>query len=90
MIGHCLIINNISILKKVINLYIFFVLNPWLRYLNTDYTLNNSLFGSVKLTKKADPDKCKYRGYNIGFDSCSEFSLLDGSMKKTGIILELI
>ena len=27
--GHCLINNNISIPKKVINLYISYILNPW-------------------------------------------------------------
>ena len=58
--GNCLIKNSISILKKVINLYISEILNPWLRHLNTDFTLNNCLFGSVKLTTNADPDK-----YNI-------------------------
>ena len=35
--GHCLI-NNISILKKVINLYISYILNPWFRNLNTGFT----------------------------------------------------
>ena len=34
--GHCLIKNNISILKKVMNLYISYMLNPWLRNWNTD------------------------------------------------------
>ena len=58
--GHCLI-NNIYIPKKLINIYISYTLNPWLRNLNTDFTLNNSLFGSVKLSKNADPDKYKYR-----------------------------
>ena len=55
--GHCLIIIFRS-LKKVINLYISYILNPWLRNLNTDFTLKNCLFGSVKLTKNADLDKC--------------------------------
>ena len=40
----------------------------------------------MKLTKNADPDKYKYSGYGIGFDSRSAFSLLDGSMGKTAII----
>ena len=56
---HCLINNNISISNKVINLYISYILNPLLRNLNTDFTLNNCLFGSVKLTKNADTDKYK-------------------------------
>ena len=51
---HCLIKNNISIPKKVINLYIAYTLGLQLRNLNTDFTLGNSLFGSVKLTKNAD------------------------------------
>ena len=77
---------NISIPKKVINLYISYTLNPWLRNLNIDFTLKNCLFGSVKLTKNADPDKCKYSGYEIGFDSRSEFSFTDGSVGKNVII----
>ena len=48
---------NISTPKKVINLYISYILNPWLRNLNTDFTLGNCLFGPVKLTKNDDLDK---------------------------------
>ena len=88
--GHCLINNNISIPKKVINLYISYILSPWLRDLNTDFTLNNCLFGSVKLTKNADPDKYKYNGYDIDFDSHSEFSFADGTWEKISLFLELI
>ena len=58
--GHCLINNNVSISEKVINLYISYTISPWLRNLNTDFTLNNCLFGSVKLNKNADPDNYKY------------------------------
>ena len=36
---------------------------------------SNCLFGSVKLTKNAEPDKYVYTGYSIGFDLRSEFSL---------------
>ena len=70
----------------MINLYISYTGNPQLRNLNTDFTLSNCLFGSVKLTKNADLDKYKYRGYGIGFDSCSEFSFTDGSFRKNVII----
>ena len=58
--GHCLIKNNISIPKKVINLYISYTLGLKLRNLNTEFALGNCLFGSVKLTKNADLDKYKY------------------------------
>ena len=56
------------------------------RDLNTDFTLNNCLFGSVKLTKNAEPDKFRYSGYDIGFDSHSEFSSTDLSSGKNVII----
>ena len=48
--GHGLIKNNISVPKKVINLYISCALGSQLKNLNTDFTLGNCLFGSVKLT----------------------------------------
>ena len=69
------ILANISIPKNVIiNPYNFYILNPWLRNLNTDFTLNNFPFGSIKLTKYADGlHKYKYSSYSIYFDSRSEF-----------------
>ena len=79
--GHCLI-NNISIHKKALNLYISYILNPWLRNLKTDLTLNNYLFGSAELTENADPGKYKYSSYDIGFDSRSKFSFTDNSFCK--------
>ena len=43
------------------------------------------MFGSLKLAKNADPDKCKYRlQHRIRLRS--EFSLLDRSMGKNVII----
>ena len=45
--GHCLIKNDISASKIVINLNIFYTLSPQLRNLNTDFTLGNCLSGSV-------------------------------------------
>ena len=83
---HCLI-NNIHIPKKVINIYISYSRNSCLRNLNTDYKLNNCFFGSVKLTKNADPDKYKYSGCSIGFDSCSEFSFTDEAWEKISLFL---
>ena len=83
--GHYLI-NNISILEKVINLYISYTLNPWLRNLNRNFTLGNCLIGSVKLTKNADLDIYRYSSYGIGFDSGSKFLFTDGSFGKNVII----
>ena len=70
----------------MVNLFIVYELDRWSRELNTDFTLKYCLFGAVKLTKNADPDKCKYSGYGLGFDSRSEFLLPDGSMSKSVII----
>ena len=42
-----------------------------------DYpTLENSLFGTVKLVKNADKYKCS--GYGIGFDRCGTFLVANG------------
>ena len=77
---HRLTKNNISTPKKVVHLYNSYTLGPQSRNLNTDFALGNCLFESVKLTKNPDLDKYRYNGYGIGFDSCSEFSLSDGTM----------
>ena len=50
------------------------------------FTLNNGLFGSAELTKDSDPNKYKYSGYGIGFDSCSGFLFTYGSVGKNVII----
>ena len=86
--GHCLI-NKFPDSGKVINLYISYTLNPRSRDLNTNFTLSNCLFKSVKLTKNAEPDKYVYNGYGIEFDSRAGFSLTEGSLGKNVIIFEV-
>ena len=61
-----------------------------LRNLYTGFILNYWLFGSVKLTKNADPDKFKYSDFGIEFGSCSEFLFTDVSIGKNVIFLEVI
>ena len=56
-IENCLITNNIYNFRTLINLYISYALDSWSRDLNTDFTLNNFLFGSVKSTKNAESDQ---------------------------------
>ena len=52
---------------KVVNISIVSEINKRINI--SDYpTLENCLFGAVRLTKNADIDKCKYSGYGIGFD----------------------
>ena len=55
------------------NLFFVYKLDIWLSDLCTDFTLKGCLFGAVKLTKKADPDKYFYSGYVIRIDSLSHF-----------------
>ena len=67
-------------------MYISYKLATWSKNLNTDFTRCNCLFGAVKVTKNVDPDKYKYSGYCIEFDSCSQFLWSDGSNRKNVII----
>ena len=50
------------------------------------YFLKDHLFGGVKFAKNVDPDKYVYRGYGIGFDSSSLFTLPNFELKKNVII----
>ena len=84
--GHCIIKNYIFISKKEINLYISYRINRKLRNTNTDFTLSNCWFGSVKLTKNADSGKYKYNGYGIGFDSCCKLSFTGWNIERNAIV----
>ena len=72
--GICLEQDSVSFLhKKIVNLYVSYTLDLWSGGLNTDFTLDNCIFGAVELTKNSNPDKCKYSGYTMGFNSRSRF-----------------
>ena len=49
--------------------YIVYELESWPRDLNTDFNSGGCLFGAIKLTKNADPDKYSYSGYGIRFNT---------------------
>ena len=57
--------------------FIVYELNTWSKNLNVDFTLQDCLFGAVKLTTNADADKYFYSGYGVGFDSCLLFLLIN-------------
>ena len=61
---------------------VFMLLKCMCNNISIEKKENDCLFGSVKLTKNADPDKFKYSSYSIGFDSRSDFLLPDESMGK--------
>ena len=59
--------------NNVINIYIVCKIKPIFRL--SDYTVQNALFGGVKITKNAtDTSKHKYEGYGICFDEGGTFS----------------
>ena len=60
--------------KNVINIYVVYKLNPISSTRNTDYTIQNALFGAIKITKNADYSKNNYTGYGLCFDEGGEFS----------------
>ena len=72
--------------NNVVNLFVVYELDSWPRNFDTNFTLGGCMFGGVKLTKNADPDKYSYSGYGIGFNSRGEYSLPDGSVGKNNII----
>ena len=65
--------------KQVVNIYIIYEIKLWQFNVGKDFELKDSLFGAVKLTKNADPDKYKDSGYGTGFDAPEKFSLSDGN-----------
>ena len=60
---------------KVINIYIDYDINKNVN-ISSYLTLENCLFGAVKLTKHTDIDQYKYSGYSIGFDRKGFFQLV--------------
>ena len=63
------LINN----NNVINSYIVYKLDPISSTRNTDYTIQNALFGAVKINKNTDSSKNNYTGYGLCFDEGGGF-----------------
>ena len=69
---------------KIVNIYIVYETVDG--YSDVNYpTLQNALFGAVKLTKNADIDKYGYSGYGIGFDGKAYFPHSSGGDGKNVI-----
>ena len=66
----------------IVNIYIVYKLSP---SITSDITLENCLFGAVKLTETLGINKCF--GCSIGFDSKGRFSDSSGGYGKNVIIL---
>ena len=60
---------------NIVNIYIVYLIDPISNSRNTDYTVQNALFGGVKITKNTtDTSKHKYEGYGTCFDEGGTFS----------------
>ena len=55
---------------KIVNIYIVHKIEKSVN-ISSYPTIENSLFGAVKLTKHAPVDEYKFSGYDIGFDKKS-------------------
>ena len=64
----------LSISGSAINIYIVYKLDPISSTTNTDYTIQNALFGAVKITKNTDCSKNNYERYGLCFDEGGTFS----------------
>ena len=64
----------ITIPNNVINIYCVYQLDPINLNRNTDYAIQNALFGDMKITKNTDSSKNNYKGYGICFDEGGTFS----------------
>ena len=58
---------------KIVNLYIIYEFKNR-RVDSPDFTVQNGLFGAIKITKYANISHCKYERYGICFDGESAFS----------------
>ena len=65
--------NDHAINDNVINIYIVYKLDPIATSRDTT-TIQNALFGDMQITKNADINKYRYKGYGICFDGRKEFA----------------
>ena len=71
--------------EGIVNIYIVYEITD--NFNVSSYpTLENCLFGTVKLTKNADIDKYGYSGYGIGFDRHGSFSFPGTGLGRNVII----
>ena len=81
--GNYFIQDLITIPNNVINIYVVYKLDPISSTRNTDYTIQNALFGAMKITKNATNNS--YVWYGICFDERSQFNhtITEGSFTHT-------
>ena len=76
--GSCLKQDKITYIHgTIVNIYTAYEISNSFS-ISSHPTLENCLFGAVRLTKNADIDEYKYSGYGIGFDRKGTFSVDNG------------
>ena len=61
--------------KSAVNIYILYKSDTGSSSKNTDFTIQNALFGAIKITEdSSDSDHNKYHGHGICFDEESHFT----------------
>ena len=63
-----------KIFNIIINIYCVYKLDPISSSRDDTFTVRNTLFGVMGITKNADTSKYKYKGYGICFDEGGSFS----------------
>ena len=56
-------------MRKIINVYIVYELDAWLRNPTNNFNFKNCLFGEPSIVKNRDKEKYVYSGYAITFNS---------------------
>ena len=82
--------------NNVVDIYVVYKLYPISSTRNTDYTIQNVLFGAMKITKNTDSSKNNYTGYGLCFDEGGEFGLyvrqgnFDGTTNAKNVIIFVV
>ena len=78
--------------KNVVNIYVVYKLDPISSTRNTDYTIQNALFGAIKITKNTNYSKNNYTGYGLCFDEGAEFghTVKQGNFNRTTNVRNVI
>ena len=61
--------------NNVLKIYCVYQIEPISSSRDNTFTVQNVLFGAMQITKNADTDKYKYKGYGICFDEGGLFSI---------------
>ena len=66
--------NDHLINNNVINIYVVYKLHPIASTRDDTFTVQNALFGAMKITKNSDTSKYAYKGYGVCFEEGGIFS----------------